>query len=134
MPTDTVSTELRTYRLVHKARPWTANGERRLHPMARAALVREWRTAFWILAKETHVPPMDRIAITAMPVQRNQASRPDVGACYGAVKAAIDGLVDAGVVPNDTPDHVIEIRFTAPAIGSADQLVLVIQEVAGWEL
>jgi hypothetical protein len=53
-----------------------------------------------------------------------------VAACYPAAKAAVDGLVDAGVVENDTPDHVTEIRFTAPAMGSHDALVLVVEALA----
>ncbi|GEM_PF-4379620 len=35
-----------TYRLVHRARPWTANTERRVSWPERAVLVREWRQAF----------------------------------------------------------------------------------------
>ncbi|MGH9045868.1 MAG: hypothetical protein ACRDVW_00970 [Acidimicrobiales bacterium] len=93
----------------------------------RAALVREWRQAFAILAREAQMPALERIAVTALPIRANRRSRPDVAACYPAVKAAIDGLVDAGVVPDDDPDHVAEIRFSAPAMGSHDALVLVVE-------
>jgi hypothetical protein len=98
-----------------------------MHTFERAALVKEWRQAFAILAREAHIPSLERIAITAMPVRANRRSRPDVAACYPAVKAAIDGLVDAGVVDNDDPDHVTEIRFTSPCIGSHDALVLIVE-------
>jgi crossover junction endodeoxyribonuclease RusA len=118
-----------TFRLCHRARPWTANAERRMHFHDRAALVAEWRTAFAILAREARVPPLGRIAVTAMPVRADRRSRPDVAACYGAVKAAIDGLVDAGVIEDDDPDHVVEVRFSAPCMGSHDALVLVVEAV-----
>jgi hypothetical protein len=98
-----------------------------MHFHERAALVREWRTAFAMLAREAHIPALGRISVTAMPIRANRRSRPDVAACYPAVKAAIDGLVDAGVVVNDDPDHVVEIRFSPPAMGSHDALVLVVE-------
>jgi crossover junction endodeoxyribonuclease RusA len=101
-----------------------------MHFHERAALVAEWRQAFKILAREAGIPSLDRIAVTAMPMRANRRSRPDVAACFPAVKAAIDGLVDAGVVKDDTPDHVTEIRFTAPAMGSHDALVLVVEALS----
>lgn len=35
----------------------------------------------------------------------------DTGACHPAVKAAIDGIVDAGVLLDDSPQYVKSIRF-----------------------
>ena len=91
-----------TWRLEHRARPWTANAERRMHPHERADLVGQWRHAFAILARAAHVPHLDRVVVTAMPVLRNRRSRPDTGACFPAVKAAVDGLVDPGANSTDT--------------------------------
>jgi hypothetical protein len=71
------------------------------------------------------------VSVLALPVLATARSRPDTAACYPAVKAAIDGLVDAGVIPDDDPEHVVEIRFAAPAIGSHDSLTIVVAEVAG---
>jgi hypothetical protein len=54
----------------------------------------------------------------------------DTGACYPAVKAAIDGLVDAGVLPGDTGTHVPSITFLAPIRVGKDQqesLTLVVE-------
>lgn len=125
-----MTTTATTFRLVHRARPWTANAERRLHFHARAALVAEWRAAFKILALEAHMPALGRIAVTAMPIRADRRSRPDVAACYPAAKAAVDGLVDAGVIPDDDPDHLVELRFTAPAMGSHDSLVLIVEALS----
>ena len=58
----------------------------------------------------------------------NARSMPDVAACYPAVKAAIDGLVDAGVVPDDGPFNVMRITFRAPEIANRDGLRLRICE------
>ena len=100
--------------------------------MARAAPRRsrdDRRHAFATLARAEKVPHLERVVVTAMPVLATWRSRPDTGACFPAVKAAVDGLVDAGVLVDDTPDRVLELRFTAPAIGKADALVIVVQEV-----
>jgi len=118
-----------TFRLCHRARPWAANQHNRLSWPERAVLVREWRSAFRVLALEAGIPPLERITVLAMPIRANRRSRPDVAACYPAVKAAIDGLCDAGVIPDDNPDHLSEIRFTAPCQGSHDALVLVVEAV-----
>jgi hypothetical protein len=117
----------RTWRLIHYARPWTTNGERRMHHLERARLAREWRHAFATMALAEDIPRLERVVVTAMPVLANRRSRPDVGACLPAVKAGIDGLVDAGIVPDDDPDHVLELRFVAPAIGDRDSLALLIE-------
>jgi hypothetical protein len=41
----------------------------------------------------------------------------DVAACNPAVKAAIDGLVDAGIVPDDSPAYLRSVEFLAPMKG-----------------
>jgi hypothetical protein len=42
------------------------------------------------------------------------------------VKAAIDGLVDAGIVPDDSGEYVRMITFM-PAVRGDDQLTLIIE-------
>lgn len=50
--------------------------------------------------------------------------RQDIGACFPAAKAAIDGLVDAGCWPDDTPDWVTRLEFRPPVMGQGDGLEL----------
>lgn len=38
----------------------------------------------------------------------------DTGNAYGSVKAAIDGLVDAGVLPGDGPNVIMRLCMNAP--------------------
>jgi len=33
-----------------------------------------------------------------------------------AVKATIDGLVDGGLIPDDTPDHLVALTFLPPDV------------------
>ena len=44
----------------------------------------------------------------------SQARYPDPDAISLAVKHLIDGVVDAGIIPDDSPEYVAEIRYLAP--------------------
>ncbi len=110
-------------------RPWTSNTERRWHHYQRADAVRRWRAAFALLAREAHMPPLETVEVTATPYLANRRGLQDVAGCHPSAKAAIDGLVDAGVLVNDTPEHLRSITFVAPVIGQGDALELVVSEV-----
>lgn len=106
-------------------RPWTLNAERRMHRMQRAAHAREWRQAFGWLAIRNRVPAFERAVLIVQPhLAKGQPQ--DVDACHPAAKAAIDGLVDAGVLISDGPRHVIEIRYMAALPDSRDGLSILI--------
>lgn len=106
-------------------RPWTLNAERRMHRMERAALAREWREAFAWLARAERVPSFEQAVVIVQPhVARGPFQ--DCDACHPAAKAAIDGLVDAGVLITDGPRHVVEIRYVAALHDSKDGLSLIL--------
>ena len=104
--------------------PWTANSERSWHYHKRATKVRVTREKWAWIAKASKVPKLKRISIIATPLKSSRRAMPDVAACYPAVKAAIDGLVDAEIVADDDPFHVIRITFNAPKVGSENGLRL----------
>lgn len=114
------------YTLRFEKRPWTLNVERQGNRWRRSELVREWRDAFAWLARKERIPHLDQVAIGVTPELRNRASMPDTGACIGAAKAAIDGLVDAGVLSEDGPDIVTMLSFHRPEVTGTDALRLVI--------
>lgn len=97
-------------------RPWTTNKERTEHHMTRAKRVKEWREAFAWLAKSKRIPPLVWMRIGAQPWQKGGVLQ-DVAACNPAVKAAIDGLVDAGVLPDDSPEYLKSVEFFPPQKG-----------------
>lgn len=105
-----------TYRLEYANRPWTTNGERASNRWERAKLVKEWRGVFYWLAKQQQIPALDHADITVEVFQKNGRLQ-DVAAANPAVKAAIDGLVDAGVFPDDSSQFVRSIKFLAPQRG-----------------
>lgn len=120
-------TEQTVYRLEFPLRPWTTNAERASNRWERAKLTKEWRHGFQLLAKSEKIPPMSWIAVTVEPHQQGGRLQ-DVGACNPAVKAAIDGLVDAGILPDDSPKYVRSLIYLPP-INDRNALVLYIRGV-----
>lgn len=103
--------------LIYPDRPWTINSERKWNHFKRAAIVKTWREGFFYLAKEAKLSGLLEIEVEGTPILSGRGRPQDVGAAYNAVKAAIDGLVDAGVVPDDSPTYVRRIILCAPEKG-----------------
>lgn len=118
----------KSFTLEYGVRPWTLNNERKLHHMQRAKLVKEWRGAFCDLAQEFMLPYMTSVEVIAQPYVLNGRYRQDVGGCFPAAKAAIDGLVDAGVLIDDNANVVKRLTFLAPLMGR-DAMAITILEV-----
>jgi len=107
---------------LHGNRALTLNKERTLHRMARAAIVKDTREAFGWMAKAQGFPKFEAAHITATPLAKDKRWRQDVGACMPSAKAAIDGLVDVGILPDDNPDYVKSLTFLPAEIGDVDGL------------
>lgn len=119
-----------SYVLTYDVRPdFTLNKERSVHHMVRAKITKEWRQAFCELAKDAMLPSMEQIEVVVQPYLLAAKYRQDVGACFPQTKAAIDGLVDAGVLIDDNAKIVLKLTFLAPLYGK-DALELTITEVA----
>lgn len=106
----------------------TVNKERTQHWSARSSVTKEWREAYGWLARAEKLPCDGSIGachIDAVPLTTTRR-RQDVGACLPVVKAAIDGLVDAGVWPDDNPDHVLSVRFWPQQLAADTGLRLVV--------
>jgi hypothetical protein len=99
----------------HKARAWTLNAERsgsiHNHWSVTRSLTKDWRTAFWALgSQQRHRFNKAHVVVTIV----MKPPLADTGNHYTAVKAAIDGLVDARVLPDDTPQSVLSLTMLAP--------------------
>ena len=106
-------------------RPWTTNAERSGNLWQRASKTREWRTAFCLLTRQLKMPPLEWCEITVEPWLLNRRGMQDTGACHPSAKAAIDGLVDAELLDDDTPDIVRKLTFVAPRVGRNALVLLV---------
>src|SRR5262249_25421711 len=101
------------------ARPFTLNWERTKDPRTVAKIKKIWRERFWSVATQKKAPRMEAAIIVAQVHLKNHYHQ-DVGSAYPTVKAAIDGLVDAKVLPDDDPRYVRGLIFLAPECGSWD--------------
>lgn len=121
--------QLRTeWELLHLERPIPENELRKMHWRARAEYVAAWRATFGWLAKQARVPRLDAVIVTIATTCRAGTTLPDVGAVFNTAKAAIDGLVDARVIPDDTPAHLRALTFVAPEHSDRDRFLLLLQE------
>lgn len=116
----------------HAARPWTLNAERsgtrHAHWGETRRMTAEWREAFAWLARSQKRVRLERVEIEAWIVMRGRLA--DAGNHLPAVKAAIDGLVDAGVIPDDGPANVARLILNAPRRplhGETESLTLVVR-------
>jgi crossover junction endodeoxyribonuclease RusA len=110
-------------------RPWTMNKERTWHWSKRAKVTKETRERFFWLAKEEGIPKLIKAQIDVVPLTKNSGGpTADVGACYPAAKAAIDGLVDAGVIEDDNDRYITKICFYAAVNSKHNGLRIVITD------
>lgn len=103
------------------------NRERTMHWARRAAYIQQVRRDVALLAREQKIPRLARCRVVAQPWQK-RGPLADHGNHYPTIKAAIDGLVDAHVVPNDTPD-LVELVIRAPQKWSHTGLSVVVYSI-----
>jgi hypothetical protein len=117
---------MQSYQLTYERRPWLINAERSSGMgghYGRARLTQEWRTQFAQLCAVQKVRPMLWVLVEVLQVCATNRL-PDPGACLPAAKAAIDGLVDAGVIPDDNGRYLHRLSFDPPVNLGYDALVL----------
>lgn len=87
------------------------NANDRGHWRPRAALTAEWRRAGAIYARQAKLPRIPApVAITAF-VHRLDNRRADAQNMYPTAKAVIDGLVDHGVLDDDSNKYVTAVAM-----------------------
>ena len=111
-------------------RPLTINQVAKMHRQAWASHTRITREEWWALALQARLPRMQRAVVEVTPLHQTFRSPQDVAACAPAAKAAIDGLVTAGVLPDDNPEHLLAVTFLPPDVCGVDGLRIRITKVA----
>lgn len=108
--------------------PFTMNDIRAMSwPLARKSIA-SWRDVFGRRAQAARIGRLDRVDIVVEHLRRDGRSMPDTFACAFAAKAAIDGIVDAGVIDDDSPAHVRSVLFLPPVIAGVDGLRLTLNQ------
>lgn len=95
---------------------WTVNAERRMHYHERANRVRQVRqdAKLLVMAQRDWHWGETSISLQVQPQQANRGPLADWGAYMPVVKAVIDGMVDARVIPNDTPEFLTGVELLVP--------------------
>lgn len=110
------------------ARPLTVNAVVNLHRMSWAKHTADVRAEWCWLGRANGVKPCEAVSLVVTPLHKNARSPQDVAACAPEAKAAIDGLVDAGLIPDDSPKHLRSVTFLPPLIYGSDGLSIEIRE------
>lgn len=114
--------------LTNPKRGWSLNAERTWHYHKRNNEVRKWREFFKEEALTQRIPRLKLISIEVFSTFGTRALQ-DPGNNMPAVKAAVDGLTDAGIIPDDIPEHVLYIKFNAPTYQKGyDSVTLVVRD------
>jgi crossover junction endodeoxyribonuclease RusA len=112
----------------HPGRVRSINSERSTHWSKRAKDAENWREAFFWLGKQARVK-FGSVHVTAEIIQKRPLA--DCGNGLPSIKAAIDGLIDAAVLPDDSPEYVRSITMVAPRPpqpGEVEALIITLEE------
>lgn len=104
------------------------NANDRMHWRPKAERTAELRKAGWAVAKRQKVPALDQAHVLAV-IRPASRRRCDPANFYPSVKAGVDGLVDAGVLPDDDATHLDGPDMRLGEVVKGGQLVLVITDL-----
>jgi hypothetical protein len=110
-------------------RPLTANGQHKRHPVAATRDRQPWRDCALNLALAQRIPRLERIAVTVQARYCTRRSPADIDASAPSVKGVLDGLVLAGVIPDDCPPFVASLTYLDPLLGTGlrDALIVTVE-------
>lgn len=111
------------------------NANKRMHGRAAAATVKSWRDASYTYAQAAKLPALGRARITATLHFQDKRRRDDHN-YFPTVKAIIDGLVDYGLLPDDSREYLLGTTICGGdplpmKLYSVPVVVILIHEVTG---
>lgn len=125
----TAGEQLRTWTLeIGQHNRITLNGQRRSH-YAHARAVKVLRRIAWARAEEAKIPALARIAVELHYTPRDRRRRDPMN-LVATLKPVEDGIVDAGVIPDDTPQYSEPtVPIIDPPTGQPGRLYVIIREL-----
>lgn len=122
-------TEPRTVELVIETNFSLVNARRSMHWGQRAAEDARLRNEATILALRARPrPPLRTPVRISAKMAQSKGITPDADAIAGAVKPIVDGLVDGGLIADDTRDYVAAIEYLAADRGPQRNITITITE------
>jgi crossover junction endodeoxyribonuclease RusA len=101
--------EDRIYTVTLPAGMTLLNANDRSHWRVRARIAKALREAAAYSARAAKIPPLERVRIEAV-LHPHDKRRRDPHNWYPSYKPCIDGLVDAGVIPDDDDKHLLSVE------------------------
>lgn len=111
---------------INRPAPWL-NLNERLHWAEKSRRTRQWRQAAAIYARSAKLPHLHRVQIEAFICFPDRRRR-DVHNWMPTVKAIVDGLVDYGLIPDDSDANLIGPDLRTGEPHRVGQVVLTIEE------
>ena len=110
-------------------KPLSLNG--REHWRKKAHATKEVRASARVLAKHVGIPPLPRVSIELHYAPRDKRRRDAINLA-ATIKPLEDGIVDAGVVPDDTAEYVQPTHGVIdPPTGTVGRLYVIVRELPG---
>lgn len=108
------------------------NANDRIHWSQKAKLTRDWRANAWGAAMCVQMRPTPWLvkAHVVATLHFGDDRRRDVGNYAPTVKAAVDGLVDAGVIPDDSDRYLIGPDLRRGDASGVPRIVLTVTELS----
>jgi hypothetical protein len=118
------------YRIELPAGTDLLNANQRPHHRVKAALTKEIREAACVMTRHAKVPRLERVHVLYVVHPTSIARRRDPGNWAPSAKAAVDGMVDAGVLEDDNSTRLLgpDPRLGTPVKGG--QLVLIVTDIS----
>lgn len=108
-------------------RPPTTNKHRTLHHHQRARVDAEWREAGAMAARIAMVPKLGSVRVTCWGRYPDRRALPDPDGVAPALKAVLDGIVEAGVLVDDRFPFVQAVTYEAPRVVKGEPAGLVVE-------
>lgn len=110
--------------------PWLSANQR--HKRRPDVIIRAWREAGLVHARRVHLPKLQRVHVLAVLCFPDRRRR-DPHNYYPTLKALVDGLVDYGLVPDDSHQFLVgpDVRLGAVLAGRGlGEVVLTVTDLA----
>lgn len=100
---------------------WMNSNDRHSHWSQRSGPTKEWREETAKATRDSAVPAMERATVTAVVRRADRRTDTDAQNRYPTIKAAIDGVVDAGVLPDDKDGCLLALTIRpGPPVAKVD--------------
>lgn len=119
----------RSWRIELPARTVLLTSNERLGIHQKASRIKALRNTGWAMARYYKIPQLQRAHVYYVLHPDTTTRRRDPGNWAPSAKAAVDGMVDAGVLPDDNSERLLgpDPRIGVPVAGS--QLVLIVTDL-----